>query len=210
MPARNSHRRRGQPRSRWTQAASLRQLAIELVTIVVGVLLALALNEWRDTRNERLQAETALRNVAAELESNLQILETLHANNRATVELLSSQSGELSADEDGGRRNFTPGLQLRETAWSTLLNTGVANRIEYDKLLVLSSTYAVQKIYKQTGSQLLAAWMNMAAFAAVQDTEIADRSIKRQFVDTFRLLVSIEEELQRNYRKALSAVAADS
>jgi hypothetical protein len=88
------------------------RLFIEFLSIVLGVLLALALNEWRERRSHQSQAKAVLFNIKNELQSNLQALTALHENNVETVKLMSEDRNGDSSEE----RKFIPGLQLRQTA----------------------------------------------------------------------------------------------
>lgn len=101
------------------------------------------------------------------------------------------------------KRTFIPGLQLRKTAWETLQSTGVSNYADYQTMLQLSGTYSMQGVYTQTGVLLTEAAMNMSAFAAVNDKEVDNQQLSRQFYDYFVMLVRIEEELLKFYRESI-------
>ena len=94
----------------------IQTLLIEVFSIVLGVLLALALNEWREQHSHQSQADSALQNISNELRANLELLTLLHENNTATIAAMSEEQ-DVEPEKD---RNFIPGLQLRETAWETL------------------------------------------------------------------------------------------
>lgn len=172
------------------------RLLVEFLSIVLGVLLALALNEWRETRSHRSQAKAALMNVKNELQSNLEALTILHENNAKTVELMAENNNERSSEN----RKFIPGLQLRETAWETFLSTGVSSYTDYETVLVLSETYSFQNVYKQSGALLTEAAMNMAAYAAANGREVADAHFENQFYDYLVMLVDVESELLKSCR----------
>ena len=53
---------------------SLKTILIEVFSIVLGVMLALGVSEWQQEREYAQLADTALANVARELESNLEVL----------------------------------------------------------------------------------------------------------------------------------------
>ena len=145
---------------------SMRAIFIEVVSIVLGVLLALAVNEWRSQRAHDSEAESALQNIKNEVISNQKTLEAIHKNNVSTVE---SMTENRDGNED---RKFIPGLQLKSSAWETLLSTGTSNYVDYETILILSDTYSLQEIYTKTGQMLTEAAMNMSAYAVVQETDI--------------------------------------
>ena len=92
---------------------SMRAIFIEVVSIVLGVLLALAVNEWRALRAHDSEAESALQNIKNEVKSNQKTLKVIHENNLTTVESMTENS------DRGEDRKFIPGLQLKSSAWET-------------------------------------------------------------------------------------------
>ena len=190
----------GENRGTWPKRRPpIQTLLIEVFSIVLGVLLALAMNEWREQRSHQSQAESALQNISNELRSNLELLTLLHENNTVTLSAMSAEQ-DAEPDED---RNFIPGLQLRETSWETLLSTGVSNYVKYETMLMLSETYSMQSIYKQTGMQLTEAAMNVAAYATVSGTDVNNEHFQSQFINYFEILVSIEGVLLKSYREVI-------
>jgi hypothetical protein len=167
-------------------------MAMEFVSIVLGVLLALVLSEWAADRENKQLADAALTNIHVEIDDNRRALQIIHENNLATVAALSDQS----ADDD---RQFIPGMQLRETAWSTFLETGLSAYIEYDIVLELSQLYSIQQIYKQTGQHLIEASMTASAVAAASGTEIDNDHYAAVFLDYFQILTAIEQQLLDSY-----------
>ena len=111
---------------------------------------------------DALRAATALQNVKLELQANQEILTRIHENNVQTIETAQAAAGEDSESERESRP-FIPGVQVRDTAWQALLDTGVSSYIDYELLLSLSETYSMQAIYKETGMHLVNASMTMAA-----------------------------------------------
>jgi hypothetical protein len=175
------------------------RLLLEFFSIVLGVLLALGLNEWRENRFHQSQANAALLNIKNELQSNLKALTILHENNSETVKVMAENR---DTDSDG-ERQFIPGLQLRATAWETFLSTNVSNYVDYETVLVLSETYSMQSVCKQTGSLLTEAAMNMAAYAAATGKEVEDSQFNNQFYDYFVTLVQVEDALLESCQKSI-------
>ena len=177
---------------------SVGALVVEVTSIVVGVLLALALSEWSDERNHQIQAELALVNVAGEIRSNHKMLAIIHVNNIETIRAMGDDP------ETGEDRDFIPGLQLRETAWEAFLTTGLSNYASYDKVLSLSQMYAIQNIYKQTGLQLVQSTMTMSAYASVLEKDVDNHQFQKQFGAYFELLSAIESQLLLSYESSLA------
>lgn len=179
----------------------IQTLLIEVFSIVLGVLLALGMNEWREQRAHQTQVKAALQNISHELRSNLDVLTTIHENNAVTVDAI-AKSGETEADT-ADNRTFIPGLQLRKTAWETLQSTGVSNYADYETMLQLSGTYSMQGVYTQTGVLLTEAAMNMTAFAVANGKEVDNEKFSHQFYDYFAMLVQVEEELLKSYQNSI-------
>lgn len=177
----------------------IQTLLIEVFSIVLGVLLALAMNEWREQRTHQSQVKAALQNISHELRSNLDVLAKIHENNAVTVDAIANEAGADSLDN----RTFIPGLQLQKTAWETLQSTGVSNYADYETILQLSGTYSMQGVYTQIGVSLTEAVMNMSAFAVANGKEVDNRQFSHQFYDYFVILVRVEEELLKSYRESI-------
>jgi hypothetical protein len=184
---------------------SAKGLIIEVLSIVLGVLLALGLSEWSEERQHRAQADVALANIILELESNQAVLIIIHENNVATVAAMKEAS-----PEEEQNLNFIPGLQLQETAWEAFLSTGLSNYANYDDVLTLSHLYAIQDIYKQSGRQLVEASMQVSAFAVVQEREIDDDQFQKQFLVYFEMLSAIEAQLLVSYDDVIAELSSDT
>ncbi len=182
-------------RKQWSVSA----IAFEVFAIVLGVLLALGLSEWAEDRQHKMLASSALQNIVKEIESNLEILELIHENNLRTVEAITSPS-ESAADES---KSIIPGIQLQETAWEAFLASGLSGYADYDKILKLSQMYAIQRVYKQTGMQVIESAMNATAYATAAGTVLDDQHFQEQFIEYFQLLTQLEAQLLGVYRGAL-------
>jgi len=178
---------------------SLPTLALEVFSIVLGVLLALALSEWAEEREHQSLASSALVNVTQEINSNLETLILIHDNNVETIETLKAS---VDSDEN---RNIIPGLQLQETAWEALIASGLSSYVEYDTLLALSATYSLQGVYKHTATQLVDAVMSATAHSVALGTVLDDRHLQEQFMGYFELLIQIEAQLLDAYRDTLDS-----
>ena len=182
-------------RKSWSAPA----LALEVFSIVLGVLLALAFSGWAEDREHQRLAESALLNISKEISSNFETLTLIHANNVQTVNAITTQS-ESDADQS---RSIIPGIQLQETAWEAFLATGMSGYVNYDTILSLSEMYAIQRVYKQTAMQMSESAMNATAYATALGTTVDERHFQEQFIGYFQLLTQIEAQLLSSYREAL-------
>ena len=183
---------------------SIRGVLLEVFSIVLGVLLALAVSEWQQDREKDELAANALANVHNELRANQELLSALHASNKKTIELAAVEAaGDAEVDES---LQFTPGVQVRATAWNALQSSGVSNHVDYDVLLDLSGVYSVQAVYRQTGTQLVDASMSIAAMATVSKTELDNRVFQQQFMPYFTMMLAMEEALLQAYAETLESL----
>jgi hypothetical protein len=170
---------------------------------VLGVLLALAVSEWQEDRHDRERTEAALVNVRAELEGNLQILEIVHSNNVALVDRVADETAELSQNQ------FLPALQISDSAWTTLKNTGLANFVDLELMEALSETYSLMEVYRRAGYSLVDANMTVLATATAAGQDIAkidDTSLFAiNFVKFFELIVDVESALMDSHKSALAS-----
>jgi hypothetical protein len=129
----------------------------ESALIVFSVLLALALDEWRDTRALRSRAETAVAAIAAELQANRSAVEKAKANHEFMTKTLRELEtrGEKPTLELASKGVFNPAGVL-DTAWTSAQQMEVIETIPYDLVLTLSRTYRRQDGYNTLGMQIAA------------------------------------------------------
>jgi hypothetical protein len=195
-PAELSKSSSERPRSR-----AFGRIALEVFSIVLGVLLALAVSEWQEQRNNEARAGMALANVRAELQSNLDLLNIIYPNNSRVVESLSS---DLESDTEN--ETVVPGVQLRSSAWQTLTTTGLSNYLDYDLVIKLSQLYAMIEVYRQTAYSFINANMSMAATATALGSSIDNNLFSRNFLSYFQMLVQIETALIDAHQKVITSI----
>ena len=73
-------------------------------------------------------------------------------------------------------------------------------------ILALSKMYALQGVYKQTGTQISEAAMNSTAYATAVGTTVDEQHFQEQFIGYFQLLTEIETQLLGAYRDTLDTM----
>lgn len=184
-----------------SDSKTLGKMALEVFSIVLGVLLALGVSEWQEHRNNTERASVALANVRAELQSNLELLEFIYPNNASVVEAI--QSGEDDSIEDA---TVVPGVQMRSSAWQTLTTTGLGNYVDYQLLIELSRLYSMTDVYKQTAYAFIRSNMDLAATATALDTSVNNKRLSENFLGFFQMLVQIESALIEAHQNAIAAI----
>jgi hypothetical protein len=111
--------------------------------IVLGLVGALLVDEWRDTRARTQRVEAALASIRAELDANRAVLAEVIARH----ETLMATLRELAS---AGRRYDGPILRpatISGVAWEAARDAAITNDMPFQTLMVVGRTYAVQTAY---------------------------------------------------------------
>jgi hypothetical protein len=177
---------------------SFRTILVEVTSIVIGVLVALGANEWNENRVHRERANEAMLDIASEIVSNQKLLQHVHENNSRIV---SATRAKETPDEEN---QFIPGLQIQDTAWKTMIATGVAEYVEYDVLRLISAAYSFQEIYRELSYQMIQNFMSTSALAAAINPESSSDLPDDLYLENMELVVLTEEGLMAHYTAAIS------
>ncbi len=131
---------------------NLRELAgpalFEAAFVVLGVILALAANEWRQSRQDRQRVTVATNAIAAEIESNRAAVAAASAYHSSILDSLRvNGSPSWRPSPAMFSRGFVSPAQLSSTAWQSAGTTGVVEHMPYQVVLRLSRAYATQARY---------------------------------------------------------------
>ena len=186
---------------------SISRAGLEALTIVIGVLAALAVSEWQESRHIEERIQLALWNVRTELENNLEILEFVHSSNVTLIDQLADDTNSLEQDSQ-----FLPALQITESAWQALGTTGLSGYVDFDLIVTLSETYSLVDVYRRSGYSLVDANLSMLATAtatgrSMKDIDDSDLFAKN-FASHFQLIVDVESALIAAHQGALAALDA--
>jgi len=176
---------------------SLRLFLIELLSVILGVILALMLNQWSANKSIDKKVNIALSNVANELQANSKLLEIIHKQNALVF-----QDSTETANNDSNN-TFTPAIQLQETAWNTFLSTGLSTNIDYELLLLLSQAYSIQDVYKSFGNKIVESYLNITALSILLGDESNDNEIDDQIKDNLEMVYNAEGPLLELYAEVL-------
>jgi hypothetical protein len=180
------------------------RVLFESALIVFSVLLALVLNEWRQSQMERAGIAQATAAIRSELQENRRLVEEALQYHPRLAESFtaSSKSGaETPVLSDIDRGLLHPGRVLR-TAWESAQSSGATSRMDYMTLLRLSTAYSLQEEYEQ-----LTRAMQQAAYDQIL-REGFDSMIRKypRFIMVQRDFAGHEQELLRLYDQALAAL----
>jgi len=154
----------GFPPPSWTRDAAfcmssksntvwLPRVLFESALITASILLALALDEWRDERQTEQAIEQAMSNFLSEIRQNKSRVDDAAPFNQGLRNVLNQRyrDGDIGTIDDfiGIVESYNP-VVLQSTAWDTALATGSVAKMDYNLVSALSFTYGLQNRYLQT------------------------------------------------------------
>ncbi len=130
----------------------LPRVLFESALITVSILLALALDEWREDREDKETVEIALSNFVKEIRLNRSRVDDAAPFNQGLRDVLRQRHGlgdvTSSTEFIDMMESYNP-VVLQATAWETALATGSVTKMEYELVSALSLTYGLQSRYLQ-------------------------------------------------------------
>ena len=122
----------------------------EAIFVMLGVVLALVANEWRESRQHRNEASAANHAITAELSANRAALSSAFKYHSGLLDTLRAQRQTGRPTNPGTfSRGFVAPAQLSSTTWQVAAETGVLSHMPYPAVLSLSRAYAQQQRYEQ-------------------------------------------------------------
>ena len=177
----------------------LAPLLLEASMVVFAVLVALAVDEWREERQlaeqvslARSAIETEVSSNRRELEVSLPTVQKLHDDVRRMAAALRADTGRVEWDVDARIPDFS------DAAWETARSTGVMARMDYDWILRTARIYESQSVATQAQNGLFAT----LGSAIVRQPEI-ERVTDLQ--GQLFLLLQLYGDLSRKYAELLDS-----
>ena len=182
----------------------LPRVLFESALIVLSILVALGLDEWREDRQDEETVQLALSNFASELQLNRARVEDAAPFNRGLHRVLRNRYQENdieSVDEFVNMvESYTP-VVLQSSAWETALATGSLAKMEYNLVSALSLTYSLQNRYQQAARSGMVELMSPQNLSADKLNLAIYNSIR--YLDD---ITNMEEELGVIYNEASSVL----
>ena len=167
----------------------------EALSIVAAVLIALAVDEWWEDRENRELADTALVAVMAELRNNRQRLQRGDEGIAAQLEELSDITAILERDEKPESLQIDyPVALLSSAAWQSAQITRAVHYLPWETVTSVATVYDVQAFFLRNQDQLT----DLIAEMSAMDEDTALQMIRR--IDTrLRMVVGFRQALATAY-----------
>ena len=185
-------------------AVWLPRVLFESALIVLSILVALGLDEWRENREDAENVQLALSNFASELQQNQARVEDAAPFNQGLRDVLRNryQTNDIGSVNEFVNmvESYAP-LALQSSAWETALATGSLAKMEYNLVSALSLTYSLQNRYQLVGRS------GMTELTSPQN--LSEEKLNLAVYNSIRYLDSItsmEEELSVIYAEAFSVI----
>jgi hypothetical protein len=186
-------------------------LVLEIVSIVIAILLALGVNEWRDTARTRARTHDSLVGIRSEITANRTLLMKAMPHHLAVWTafraLQSRKAHRLTFEEYTdlfGKTNpngFRPFLG-EETAWRLATTSAALADVEYATRIALERTYQEQTVLDRF-SERIADDLHFGPANADANFYMSAISFSLDSAD----IVYAERDLLRHYDRSLNLLA---
>jgi len=176
----------------------LPELSLEVVSIVLAVLAALAVDEWRQARANAGLADTARASVLEEIRSNYGELADTREENQGLLDRINAALATEGRIVDLNLR-FEIAL-LSTAAWETAQITAASRHMEFEWVAEVARVYRVQQLVDEAQGN----WVDLMAGLAPESPEalrLQLRVLRQQLVVTLELA----DGLLRGYESLLDS-----
>ncbi|HSR41107.1 MAG TPA: hypothetical protein VLL48_03020 [Longimicrobiales bacterium] len=177
---------------------------VESVLIISSILLALAVDEWRENEQHRELANQALLSFAREMRQNQARIEDAAPYHRGLRQVIARLAYDARGTSATDLQSVVEGLEptvLLNTAWETAVATGALNYMGYETVSALSLTYSLQERFEEFSRTRLPRLNPLTGSDAELQVAI------RQALNYVQELSQREQELIGIYQQALHLIA---
>ena len=155
---------------------SFKDFFLHLLTVILGILIALSLEGLLEWRHHRSLAEEARSNLTVEIRENRQLLTgglaaapDAEQRLKATIETIEAYR-KNHRDDRTPKLNWSFGLfPLSATAWSTAASTGALGYMDYSEVKAYTRAYVLQGEFLTMQQSTLGKWLDLQKWLARRD-----------------------------------------
>ena len=195
---------------------SWREFLVHLLTIIIGILIALGLEGFVEWRHHRALAHEASSNITEEIHANAAELQTTQKDVRTSDEQLQQIVALIHRMEvdhrfkpTGVAFSWTTG-ELHQTNWTAANSTGALGYMDYDQVNRYTRVYDLQQEFMTLQQRAMQSAVSVQGLATLlsRDTKTisgaelseAERTVGLALANT-RALEQVGEALQQQYAK---------
>ena len=183
---------------------------IEFITVVIGIGLAFALNNWNEKRKEINQAALFLNSIKEEIKINLEEVEKKYKYHQELLDNLNNKPTETEL--------IIRSATLEDHAWEMANNNIFKQHTDFEIYKDLSKLYSIQNTLKQTNKEAseMMAYLNVNSpylMIPLFDKEMDEKfwrefmEMRRQsWIPVFEDMSSVEKTLIELYREILEKI----
>lgn len=187
-------------RVRLTLRDKLPEILIEAASVVVAILLAFAVDEWREARSRQALAERARDFIVAEIRANRDELRGTFDANRKTLEIMGQQMEALAKSADGSVSTGMNLSQLSAAAFDAAKATQAAQTLDFDWLVQVGRTYELQKQFQAAQDSAL---MDVTVAGGEISAGGNPRAVLQRLDSRLRAVQAIANGLLESYSRLL-------
>lgn len=177
----------------------LPELLLEAASVVFAVLLALAVDEWRETRSREALADHARLSILEEIRSNQTELRNTRDNNRALLQRIEQALPRVMEQRETSLEfNFEIAL-LSSAAWNTAQTTQAANHLDFDWVKRVAKIYELQGLYLTSQSAVVD---RISGISEILGDD--PRRMLNIIAERLRVALRIQDSLLEEYGKILA------
>jgi hypothetical protein len=174
----------------------LPEILIEATSVVFAVLLALAVDEYRQDRENAGRAARARESILAELRTNRELLRRSLASNRKALAAIAPDD-QLGPGSDTKLELGLVWYGLSSAAWQSAQNTQTMHFMDHHWLIKTASVYETQLMYGRHQEDL---FRHIGGAITEPDKRNGARAVRGRLY----MLLQVAESLIRNYDAALA------
>ncbi|MCB1037785.1 MAG: hypothetical protein KDD47_28385 [Acidobacteria bacterium] len=176
-------------------------LLLEAFSVVLAVLLALAVDEWREERADSALGKLAEERITTEIRANLEELSASAARHDEILAGLDRSLAEVPAEGSQLELavNFSIAV-LSSSAWETSRATQAVNHMDFDRVLRIARVYDLQDLYLEAQREVVRHISALGSGGGLSPQEIL-----RGLRGRISTVQELEQGLLSAYREALAA-----
>lgn len=178
----------------------LPELLLEAASVVFAVLLALAVDEWRETKSRKDLAARARASILEEIRSNESELRNTRDNNRALLQRIEETLPGVKQKREASLEFHFEIALLSSASWHTAQMTQAASFLDFDWVRRVSNVYELQELYVTSQSAVVDRISGIS--------EILEDDPQRMLTiiaERLRVALRIQDSLLEEYAKILGS-----